>query len=239
MLKDFFTSLPKNFFQIFSLENLKWHFLMIVLTFLIVYSSLDWQYFLSVRNETLNQFFFPALSLGFLIPFLLPLILILIGFSLKKYKIYLFYAVAIFQTTAVSWLVSVFYKALTGRVQPSVQNIDENINQSLNWNFGFFEHGIFWGWPSSHTTVAFAMMATIIILLQKKYSFLKYLIIFYAFYIGFATSLRIHWFSEFIAGMIIGTLAGIVVGKYWQNKKDFYEQKLKINSEVNIDKKIT
>lgn len=234
MLKDFFTSLPRNFFQVFSPPNLKWHGLIIALTALIVFSSFDWRYFLSVRNEALNQFFFPALSIGFLLPILLPLILIILGFGFKKYKIYLFYAAAIFQAAAVGWFTSSFYKSLTGRVQPNVQNINESINQSLNWNFGFFEHGIFWGWPSSHTTVAFAMMATIIILLQRKYSFLKYVVVIYAFYIGFAVSLRIHWFSEFIAGIILGTLAGIVVGKYWQNKKEFYEQKL----EVNIDKKI-
>jgi len=224
MLKDFFLSLHKNLFRAFTPIYIKWHILAIILTALIVYSDLDWFYFLSVRNEFLNQVFFPALAIGFFLPLLLPLILVILSFDKKK--IYLFYATAIFQAAAVGWFLSSFYKALTGRVQPNIHTIDEGINQSLNWNFGFFEHGIFWGWPSSHTTVAFAMMATIIILLQNKHKTLKYLIIIYAFYIGFAVSLRIHWFSEFISGIIFGTVAGIVVGKYWQSKKNFYEDKI-------------
>jgi len=34
----------------------------------------------------------------------------------------------------------------------------------------------------------------------------------YAFYIGIAVSMTIHWFSDFVAGAIIGTVIGLVVG---------------------------
>jgi hypothetical protein len=34
----------------------------------------------------------------------------------------------------------------------------------------------------------------------------------YAFYIGLAVSISIHWLSEFVAGAIIGSLIGRVVG---------------------------
>jgi len=36
---------------------------------------------------------------------------------------------------------------------------------------------------------------------------------FYAFYVGVDVSISIHWFSEFVAGAIIGSLIGAVVGK--------------------------
>ena len=35
----------------------------------------------------------------------------------------------------------------------------------------------------------------------------------YAFYVGIGVSATIHWFSEFAAGGIFGTLVGVVVGK--------------------------
>ena len=34
----------------------------------------------------------------------------------------------------------------------------------------------------------------------------------YAFYVGFAVSVTIHWFSEFAAGAIIGSVIGMTVG---------------------------
>jgi membrane-associated phospholipid phosphatase len=35
----------------------------------------------------------------------------------------------------------------------------------------------------------------------------------YAVYIGLAVSVTIHWFSEFAAGAIIGSVIGMTVGK--------------------------
>jgi membrane-associated phospholipid phosphatase len=71
---------------------------------------------------------------------------------------------------------------------------------------------MFWGWPSSHTTVAFAM-AFAIFTLYPKQKWLGLLAIIYALYIGIGVSMTIHWFSDFLAGAIIGTIIGMVVGK--------------------------
>ena len=120
------------------------------------------------------------------------------------------------QAAALGWIVSAVYKSITGRVQPDLLNIITD--QSRNWNFGFLEHGVFWGWPSSHTTVAFAMVAAFIILLGKNRPVARWLAIAYAFYIGIGVSFSIHWFSEFIAGAIIGTVVGVTVGKWWKKK---------------------
>ena len=224
MFKDFFVSFPSNFLKVFHSKNIFWHLLAFSLTAVIVFSGFDWTYFLAVRNELLNSVFFPAILIGFFIPLLLPFFIIY--FWLRKNKNMLFYSLAVFQTVAIGWIVSALYKALTGRVQPNVQNLNEGISQSFNWNFGFLEHGIFWGWPSSHTTVAFAMMASLIILLQNKFPAFKYFIIIYAFYIGIAVSFQIHWFSEFVAGAIFGSVVGVTVGKYWQHRKAVYEKSL-------------
>ena len=42
---------------------------------------------------------------------------------------------------------------------------------------------------------------------------LGYVAITYALFIGIGVSMTIHWFSEFLAGAIIGTAIGAVVGK--------------------------
>ena len=56
------------------------------------------------------------------------------------------------------------------------------------------------------------MGVLILTLLPKKY-FLKYLALAYAFYVGLAVSVSIHWFSDFVAGAILGSLVGCIVGK--------------------------
>lgn len=37
-------------------------------------------------------------------------------------------------------------------------------------------------------------------------------------YIGIGVSLSVHWFSEFVAGAIIGAVTGNVVGTEWGKK---------------------
>jgi membrane-associated phospholipid phosphatase len=71
---------------------------------------------------------------------------------------------------------------------------------------------MFWGWPSSHTTIAFAMAATVFTLFPKQ-RWLGWLAMAYAFYIGLGVSMTIHWCSDFMAGAILGTVIGTVVGK--------------------------
>jgi len=88
-------------------------------------------------------------------------------------------------------------------------------NISQNFQFGFLRNGIFWGWPSSHTTIAFAMSFALFYMFPKN-KFIKYFSVIYAFYIGIGVSLSIHWFSDFIAGAIIGTLIGISVVKLYK-----------------------
>jgi len=105
-----------------------------------------------------------------------------------------------------------FYKALTGRVHPPRLLIESTIDISQEFRFGFLRGGVFWGWPSSHTTMAFAMSITLLMLYPKN-KIVRYLALIYALYIGFGVSISIHWFSDFVAGAIIGTVIGIVVGK--------------------------
>jgi hypothetical protein len=100
----------------------------------------------------------------------------------------------------VTWCyVTAGYKALTGRAHPA-HGVGTDLTHTFR--FGLLRGGVFWGWPSSHTTIAFAMALTVFTLYPKR-RWLGWLAIAYAFYIGLGVSMTIHWFSDFAAGAII------------------------------------
>ena len=207
----FFYNLPKNIFKCFSGYNILWHLLAIMLTYVIVTSSFDWLYFESSRSSLLHSVLFPAVRLGSRVPIFVPLVLYVFGKIARNLK-NVRTAGALGQSVLIGLLVASFYKALTGRVHPPRLLTQGTIDISRDFRIGFMRGGMFWGWPSSHTTIAFAMAVTLLVLYPKN-EVIRYLAIFYALYIGLGVSISIHWFSDFVAGAIIGTVIGAVVGK--------------------------
>ena len=185
-----------------------WHIAAIVLTFILVASGADWSYFLDTRSPVLREWMFPAVRIGGLLPFALPLILLAFGTIIRSAKTTLT-GWAVGQAALLGSLVSSTYKAFTGRVHPG-HSVGPDISHVFR--FGFLRGGVFWGWPSSHTTIAFAMAVTVFRLYPKQ-KWLGYAAIAYAVYVGIGVSMTIHWFSDFVAGAIIGSLIGSVVGK--------------------------
>lgn len=205
-----FTILYTSLRKILSSRNLPFHLLAITSTYVCVVSGFDWQWFLATRNTTLQLLLFPALPAGMLIPIFSPIILLVIGLVSKKEKVSTT-AWALGVSGALGWAVSSLYKFFTGRSEPPLR-MAQLVDNSRDFHFGLGEHGIFWGWPSTHTTVAFATAVALIFLFPKN-NMLRVLAPLYALYIGFSVSTNIHWFSDFAAGAIIGTLIGVVVGK--------------------------
>lgn len=211
-----FYNLRETVAAIFSVRNIVVQVLACVLTYIIVISGFDWNYFIFVQTSPLHTYLSPAVGVGGLVPmFGLPLLYVVA--KLTKRNVLLITTWALAQAAALGWVISSTYKAFTGRVQPPRGLFVPLIDASHNWNFGFLEHGIFWGWPSSHTTVAFAMSFALISLYLKRKDIL-WIALFYAFYIGIGISMQIHWFSEFVAGAIIGTIIGIAVGTSFRKK---------------------
>ncbi len=195
--------------------NILWHLATIVLTYLFVVTDFDWYYFEHTRNLVLISFLFPATIIGFLVPVFAPLILFIIGKTKRNLKT-LNTAYALVQSASIAWLISSAYKALTGRAHPALFQMSGLTDISRVFHFGFFKGGIFWGWPSSHTTVAFAIAAALFILYPKNLK-IKILALIFALYVGIGVSVTIHWFSDFIAGAIIGSAIGRTVGKSFKN----------------------
>ncbi len=195
--------------------NLLWHLLAIILTYVIVTSGFDWLYFKSARSSLLQSLLFPAVRLGSRLPIIVPLALYAFGKVRNNLKV-ISTAYALGQSAIIGLLIASFYKSFTGRVHPPRLLTQDIIDSSREFRFGFLRGGVFWGWPSSHTTIAFAMAITLLMLYPKN-KIVKYLSIFYALYIGFGVSISIHWFSDFLAGAIFGTVIGVAVGN------SFYE----------------
>jgi membrane-associated phospholipid phosphatase len=207
-VKPFFSTLPKNILGCFQGRMILWHLLFIALTFICVTSGFDWFYFCSTRSPVLREWMFPSAPIGGLVPLALPLILILSGFITSHARLALT-GWALGQAALIGSLLSSTYKAFTGRVHPE-HFIGADI--SHDFRFGWLRGGVFWGWPSSHTTIAFAMAVTVFTLFPKQ-RWLGWLAIAYALYIGLGVSMTIHWCSDFVAGAVLGTVIGTVVGK--------------------------
>lgn len=207
-MKQFFLSLPHNFIGCFKGRMIIWHLVAIILTFILVTSGFDWFYFCSTRNPALRSCMWPAVVIGQLIPLSLPLYLLLTGSLLQNARATRT-GWAIGQAAFLGWFMASLYKAFTGRIHlpPGVA-----VDTSHVFRFGFMRGGIFWGWPSSHTATAFAMAFTLFTLFPKQ-KLLRITVITYAFYIGVGVSMTIHWFSDFVAGAIIGTVIGVTIGK--------------------------
>jgi len=203
-----------NFVASFFGRNLLFHGNAIGLTSVLVLSGFDWWYFTAHQIPDLQKFLFPALVIGMFFPVIVPIAIYLTGKFTRQQRI-VRTAFALTQAAILGSLISSIYKAFTGRIQPDLSNMTTDI--SHDFQFGFLRHGIFWGWPSSHTTIAFSMAFTLIFLYRGNKGILFGALL-YAFYIGIGVSLSIHWFSDFAAGALIGTAIGMTVGKSYQNR---------------------
>jgi len=207
-MKQFLTTLPRNLIGCFTGRNIFWHLVAILFTFILVETGFDWRYYLATRNPELRSWMWPAVVIGMFLPLMLPLFLLALGIIARNARVTIA-GWAIGHAELLAALIVVAYKAITGRAHP-LQGADMDISHVFR--FGFLRGGVFWGWPSSHTTIAFAMAVTVCTLCPKQ-RWLGFVALFYAFYVGIGVSMTIHWYSDFVAGAIIGSVIGNVVGK--------------------------
>lgn len=215
-MKKFFTTLPQNLYRSFAGKNIFLHLAAIIATYGIVTTGFDWRYYLGTRSEWLRLASFPAVGLGAILPIILPIGILLFGVVRKDARLRSA-AWAMGQAALLGSVISSVYKAFTGRMPPSLTT--NLLDISHGFNFGFLQNGVFWGWPSSHTTIAFAVSVAFVCLYPEKRK-LVWLALLYAFYVGLGVSTTIHWFSEFVAGALIGTAIGLAVGRSFRQTKN-------------------
>ncbi len=209
MFRDFFKGIFRNLTAVFEKRNWPWHALMAASTLYLVQSGLDWRYFQATRGDLLRSLALPAAVLGFFVPIIVPVAMYIWG-ELKKNSYMMAAAATTAQAEILALVVSSTYKAFTGRIQPEFYTYTSSVDISRNFNFGFFQHGIFWGWPSSHAAVAFAG-AVAMISMYKKSSVLHNFTAAYAIYIMVGVSVSIHWLSDALSGAILGAVVGFTV----------------------------
>jgi membrane-associated phospholipid phosphatase len=214
-----FYRFPRNAIAIFTGRNLLGHISAVALTVAIVITGGDWAYYRWTRVEAFFVLARPALRLGMLMPILGPLVILLAGEVTKNRRL-ISAGWAMGQAALLAYLTTSCYKAITGRRPPPFHgsfSAPALIDSSHGFQFGFLRGGIFWGWPSGHTTVAFSM-ALCLIMFYPKNKIIVFCALLYAFYIGLAVSVTIHWASEFAAGAIIGAVIGMTVGRSFRTE---------------------
>ncbi len=207
-MKLFFRTLPRNILGCFKGRMLFWHLTAIILTIALIVSGLDWQYFLWAHSRTFRWWFYPAIPMGTLLPMVLPLTLFVLSRGNRSAATRRT-AWAISQAVVIALVIAAGYKAITGRPRPP---LEVGTDLERLFRFGLLRGGVYWGWPSSHTTVAFAMAVTVFRLFPTP-RWLRYVAMTYGFLVGFGVSMMtIHWLSDAVAGALMGTVVGMVVG---------------------------
>jgi membrane-associated phospholipid phosphatase len=180
----------------------------IALTIVLVYSGFDDFWFrTSVSHPTIYMSAFASAVVGGLLPIVSPILIYLYGRARSSKKIALL-GLMLGQAALLALLITSTMKVFTGRVAPDHPN---GVIALGGFRFGINRGGAFSGWPSSHTAVAFA---TATALSRFYYKNKKVLVIAftYAFFIALGVSLNIHWFSDVIAGSLIGYAVGRKIG---------------------------
>lgn len=168
-------------------------------------------------NKYLLHGAYGAAVIGMFLPLLLPVVLFLWG-TVKPNITARRLGLVLMQATILALIVSSGYKAVTGRMppeyrvsfmQPSAHDLSSDLSNV--WGFGFMERGVFDGWPSGHTTVAFAMSVAFLYALPRNKKWQLFFVV-YAVYIGSGVGVTIHWISDAFAGALIGTAVGRALG---------------------------
>lgn len=216
MFKLFLTPIVHNALASYRGYRILFHLLAALITAGLVMSGIDWWFFTATRSEYLRPLVYGAGIGGFFLPVLVPLLMYVHAAIKKSARLRLASAAAA-QSVILAWCISSLYKAFTGRIEPEFYAHLEMVDRSRIFNFGFFEYGIFWGWPSSHTAVAFALAAAIAVFYSQSVG-VRLLAFGYAVFIAIGAAIGFHWFSDVVAGAIVGSVVGLTVGRYFLSR---------------------
>lgn len=205
--------LPATLKNILSPRFIPWYLIAIFATWIIVVTGFDGQYFSLVRDSAPSVFFSLAGMLGFFVPILLWTTFMVTGTILKQKN-----------TVTAAWMsaqagflgfgLSSFIKIFTGRLPPPHAWVSptDAIAASHGFQFGILRGGVFWGWPSSHTTTAFAMSVALLVFYRDKKT-VGLVAVLYALYIAVGASMSFHWLGDVVFGTVLGSVIGWCVAR--------------------------
>ncbi|MDR2444485.1 MAG: phosphatase PAP2 family protein [Spirochaetaceae bacterium] len=198
-------------------------------TYVMIDSGFDWHYNRAVySNQTLIYSSYPALFIGYIMPFALPVSFYLFGRDKRDQKLQTA-GLALGQSLLLSIAYSYVLKCITGRISPGIADVLDHkrsyntADYSNQFDWGFGKRGFIAGWPSGHAMNAFAFAAVMSEIYHDNV-LVKVVSYSYAVFIGLGVSWCVHWPSEVFAGALIGYAIGKTVGgsfsRLLNNKQD-------------------
>ncbi len=208
-----FTQMGNNAAESFSGMNMLLHSSAIAATYMLVYSSADYRvhdYF--SQHSEIDPYTVPAVYMGYTLPLLAGGGLYLSGKNSGSAETAAA-GCAVLQASGIALAYSSLLKALTGRPNPGSGDMKE---ESRRFRFGIARGGIHYGWPSGHLAVNTAAAASLMAFYPDNNS-LKIIGGIYLAYLFISVSAHegatMHWFSDVVAGTLIGLAIGPAVGK--------------------------
>lgn len=206
-------------------ENIPWHLSAVALTPTLIYSGVDARVHTAFKGTDVN-WFLPGVAAGYLLPFAsLPLY----GYGkANEDERTVGAAYAIAQTSIITLTTVSLLKSFTGRPAPDAGSSTSVQKQSREFNFGFLNRGIYDGWPSGHMATI-TSIASAMIHYYPEQTWVKY--------VGFGSMTymmalvsaehhaQFHWFSDGVAGGLMGWAIGKTVGENMRGQKPVEEKK--------------
>ncbi len=216
-----FGNLGNNIIHSFKGNNLYLHLAGVASTILIVTTNTDYyvhKYFYD--HEQYGEAAMPIIRAGMFIPFVTGGSLFAYG-KLGKDDRAVGASFAVLQSSLVAFLYNSLLKAVTGRPNPDWQHQSDMKELSRTFRFGFMRGGIFWGWPSGHTSSAMAVVSALTAFYSEK-TWLKvagYSVVAYMMF-GVSSLHRggMHWFSDAVAAAFMSYAIGSTIGKYYRDQ---------------------
>ncbi len=189
-------------------------------TYAMVETGLDWEWRqFSYRHKSARNAGAPAVTAGGIFPILVPLSLYGVGRLNESTKLQLA-GIAVAQASILTTALTTTIKAFTSRQEPHLFGSDHreaNKDFSDDFQFGFLRRVPFDGWPSGHTSAAWAM-AAVLTEFYPDNTLLAAGLYAYAAYIGLGVSTTIHWLSDGFAGALFGYAVGKTVARHFLNQ---------------------
>ncbi len=234
-----FENVGRNFIESFKSWNSFFHIAAITATYTLVETDVDaniFSYFKKHRSAG-QSWFRPAEVTGVLLAPAVGLSLYFVG-KKKKNNRALAAGCAVIQAASIGFVYNSFLKAITGRAFPNIDSSSPAKDLSRKFDFGFWNNGIGWGWPSGHTMATITTLSALTTVYPEKNwlkissaALMAYTIVSVSATGGESNDgdYIMHWFSDGIAAALIGFSIGRSVGKYYSKMLNGEDEKNKIS----------
>ncbi len=215
-----FSNFGDNILNSFTGTNLYYQLAAVAATPVLVNNNVDYhvERFFN-QHPAYGNFASPVPITGQILPFIAGGSLLAYA-GLRNDKEVLGASYAVIQASIIELLDNTTLKAFTGRPSPNWRRVSNMEDLSEEFRFGFLRGGVYNGWPSGHTGATMAVVSALTNYYPDE-TWLKvagYSLVAYTMY-G-VTSVHqggMHWFSDAVAGALMGYAIGSTVGKYYRN----------------------